>query len=101
MGLIKCLDCDRHVSLNADHCPHCGNKRFREQYFERQKRWEEEDKIKLAEDNKKAKNLGFSNAYEMHEKQYQQRKKSEEFWNGLYVYIFLLVVILVVFILFI
>lgn len=24
MALIKCSDCQRHVSATADRCPHCG-----------------------------------------------------------------------------
>jgi hypothetical protein len=79
MGLIKCLDCDRHVSLNADHCQHCGNKRFREQYFERQKRWEEEEIRKKENDIQKAKELKFSSVEEMKKAEKTKEKNLEIF----------------------
>ena len=60
MGTIKCLDCDGRVSSNADFCPRCGNKRFREQWIAREERWKKEDEEQKKRETQKAKELGFS-----------------------------------------
>lgn len=64
MGLIRCLDCDRQVSYNADCCPNCGNKRFREQWAAREERWKKEGEEALKQEKQKAKELGYANIEE-------------------------------------
>lgn len=80
MGTITCLDCERRVSYNADFCPNCGNKRFREQWIAREERWKKEDEERLKWEKQRAKELGYSNIedYRLAKKREEQNKERLE-----------------------
>ena len=80
MGTIKCLDCERRVSYNAEFCPNCGNKRFREQWIALEERWNQEAKELLKQEKQKAKELGYANIedYRLAKKREEQNKERLE-----------------------
>jgi hypothetical protein len=96
VGTIKCLDCERRVSYNADCCPNCGNKRFREQWIALEERWNQEAKELLKQEKQKAKELGYANIED-----YRLAKKREkqiiERWEWLVEYSTPLIIGLVIF----
>ena len=77
MGLIKCLDCDCQVSYNADCCPNCGNKRFREQWIAREERWKKEGEARFKQEKQRAKELGYSNIEDYRLAQKREKENKE------------------------